>query len=155
MRKLMIATLAIWVVQSCFAQATRDNEVAIRSVIKQFENNWNERNAKAQASLFAPEGDQILFDRAVATGPTEIEQQWTILNPQFPKGRKISIAVNTVRFPLADIAVVNASATFTDGQDKTGKTLQPYRDRATYVFLKSEQAWKITALRVYPAMKSN
>jgi uncharacterized protein (TIGR02246 family) len=103
----------------------------------------NQRDAAALAALFTPDADQIVADGPRVTGRDAIRAAVQRDLATWPPARRITLTVTGVRMLKPDIALVETSATFSDG------ALQS--NRGTAVVVRRDNKWLTAALRVYPS----
>jgi uncharacterized protein (TIGR02246 family) len=129
------------------SQAPQQNqagdEQTIRAQVAASEAAINKRDFTAIAALYTPDGDAVIADGPRTSGGEAISQSLEAAWATASKGRQISIAVDSIRFPNADVAIVNTTASFSEGE--------PKEDRGTWVLVRSNGAWRVAALRVQPA----
>ena len=140
----LVAALLLLVVSATMSNAAND-DAGIRAHVAGFEAALNKRDFTAFGAQFHPDGDLILVDTAISSGPEAIrrtlEKGWA----GAPSTRRATITVEKVRFLTADIAVVDAVARFSEGE--------PKQDRGTSVVVRRNGVWKTLVLRVLPAAK--
>lgn len=119
------------------------DEAAIRAIFAESQEALNARDFAAFTANFTAEADAIVFDNPRVTGPAAIQAAFEAGWADAPEDRMITITVDSVRFVGPDVAIADASATFTSGE--------PAADRATGVFVRSDGGWQVGALRVYAA----
>jgi len=87
--------------------------------------------------MFTPNGDVVIVSEPKASGQDAIRRAFEAEST----GQKISIGVDDIRFLNADVAIINASARLSEGG----------QDRGTWVMVRSNDTWRLAALRVLPA----
>ena len=118
------------------------DEAAIRAQIAATEAAWNERSAPALAALYAPDGDVMMLAGLHISGQDAIRraaEDGSFFPTEPTSTRRISLAVDRIRFLTSEVAIVGASARFTAGE--------PVETAPTYVMVRQEGAWRIAALR--------
>jgi uncharacterized protein (TIGR02246 family) len=121
------------------------DEASIREHVAGFEAAINKRDFAAFAAQFAPDGDVIIGDGPISSGTDAIRRTFETGWAGAPSARRASISVERIRFLGADIAVLDATARFSEGD--------PKQDRATSVVVRRNGAWKTVVLRIYLAAK--
>ena len=86
-----------------------DDMEAVRTLYFTLLDEWNRRDARCMASLFAPEGGQVGFDGSTANGPREIEAHLRPIFSDHPTARFIG-KVREVRLIGRDTALLRAVA---------------------------------------------
>ena len=124
------------------------DEAAIRAKIAENEAVTNRLDATAVAATFAEDADIIIGDppritprisgrdaihRAIETGYSTA--------PHLEMG----ITIDSIRFLTADVAIVECLGVH---RYSTGDV----RDRATFVMVRSDEGWRISAVRVLPEL---
>lgn len=126
------------------AQGSLTPDAAIRSQTAAYAAAINKRDAAAVAALFSPDGDLTVMDGPRSAGRAAISEATKKELAAWPATRKIGLMVTTVRTLTPDIAIVESTATFTEGPVQT--------NRGTSVMVRKDGKWLIAALRVYPAV---
>ena len=117
------------------------DERAIRQIIDRLTQALNARDYAAAAAPFGEDGDLVLPGGARVTGRAAVEAEWS--RAWSTAGdRRIAVTVREVRFIGSDEALAELTAEFSSGTP---------RDRATYVFVRRGDRWKVAALRVMAA----
>lgn len=117
-------------------------EDAIRAQVATLERSSNARDAVANAAVFSETGDLILPGAPRQVGRAAIRAMWERIWRGGDPSRRLTIAVDLIRFPTPDVAIVEVK-TSTSGA-------QAHHDRATYVFVQRGGRWWLEALRVMP-----
>ena len=126
------------------ARATLD-EKAIRVQITTAEAAINKRDFAALGALYTPDADAIIGSAPTSTDPNAIRRDLAAAWAKFPANRRITITIDAIRFVTSDVAIVNTTALFTEGE--------PLEDRGTWVMVRRDGAWRIAAVRVQPAQR--
>jgi uncharacterized protein (TIGR02246 family) len=116
--------------------AIRERHVALAAAI-------NKRDAGAVSAFFAPDGDEVFFDRSRLVGPEAIRQKQERQFATWPATQRFTLDVTGIRMLTPEIAIVETLATFSEGEMKS--------NRGTAVMVRKNGKWLIAALRVYPA----
>src|SRR5262245_15077182 len=124
---------------------TATDEAGIRAHVSGFEAAVNKRDFAAFAAQFVPDGDLILVDSPTRSGQDAIRRKIEAAWANAPATRRATITVDKIRSRGSDIAVVDASARFSEGE--------PAQDRGTAVVVRRDGAWRTLVLRVLPAVK--
>ena len=94
--------------------AHRQDEKAIRLAVEAFAKAYNAGDAKAIASLFATDGEIVSEEGQSTQGREGIEQVFAGIFKEHPKTH-MDLAVGSIRFIGADMAVEDGTATVTHG----------------------------------------
>jgi uncharacterized protein (TIGR02246 family) len=128
--------------QSKPATKTPADESAIRANVADFVKAYNAGDAKAVASLFAPEAQIIDEDGETTHGRDAIEKRTAATFAESPQGR-IKLDVESIRFIGTALAIETGKATVTSSPGDT-----PDESRYTVVHLKSpEGKWRMGFVR--------
>src|SRR5207245_254801 len=121
------------------AQASRQNEQAIRSVVAEYMNARNRKDAEAVRKLFTPDADQLVSTGEWRKGLADLIRG-TSASSQKETGTS-SITVEDVRFVDPTVAIV-------DGRYRTTSLNGTTREMWTTIILKYvDPDWRITAIR--------
>jgi uncharacterized protein (TIGR02246 family) len=135
-------------VSSQTSQAPSSNpadEVAIRALLQQLMDGWNQSRGDAFAAPFAEDADFVAFDGLYFKGRQEIASSHQMLFDQFLKGTRLAGKVRSVRFLTPEVAVVHA----------VGRTVMPGQSDIelernsvqTYVATNQGGKWRIAAFQ--------
>ena len=115
------------------------DEAAIRDVVKEYFGSRDRRDAATLATLFTADADQLVSSGEWRRGREELVKG-TLASSQQTTGTR-TIAIETIRFPLADVAIA-------DGRyEITGGSGGDRRMWSTFVMARQEGRWQISAIR--------
>ena len=143
MRVTFVAMLLACIPASLSGQSSQPAEAAIREQVASNAAAINKRDAAGVAALFAPDGDQVIVDGPRVVGRTAIRDAVQKDLSTWPAARRITLAVTGIRMLTPDIAIVETTATFSEGPVQS--------NRGTSVLVRQGGKWVTAALRVYPA----
>jgi uncharacterized protein (TIGR02246 family) len=143
MRNMLLSLLAACVPAIAIAQGTQTTEAAIREHIAAHAAAINQRDAAALATLFTPDADEVIADGPRSIGRDAIRAAAQRDLPAWPPARRFTLEVTGVRLLTPDIAIVETSATFSEGPVRS--------NRGTHIVVRRDGKWFTTALRVYPS----
>ncbi len=126
------------------ARHTEDHsadEAAIRANIAQFVKAYNAGDAKAVASLFAPDGQAVDKDGAASEGREAIANTFAGIFAGMPK-KRIEVFVESIRFLGPDLAVEVGSTKETPAPGEV-----PEYDRYTVLHVKRDGKWQMALAR--------
>lgn len=133
------------------ARGADDDAAAIKKRTAEFVAAWGKHDTKAMAGLWAEDGDLINPWGRLATGRAQVEALF--VDEQTGKGalRDSTLRVNSesVRFPTADIAVVDLDITITGAYAPDGTKAPALEMHATWISKKSGGTWSVYACRPY------
>ncbi len=154
MTVLIITLITFNTVYSSMAVAQTDSDsAAVFTRIEEYQRTFNTHNPETLAAFFTEDADFVMFNLPRLQGREAIENWWraywqSSFNKQEP-GRRGTFVLNSVRFIAEDVAVVNVETT-TGGQDTLGIKLHTRKARGTWVMLKQNGNWLITAMLGLP-----
>lgn len=122
------------------------DESAIRAVLDANERATNRRDSKGVADTFTSNADLMVANGPTFVGVGEIQRN----EKEFystPGFQKWNATVESIRFLSDDVAMVEQIATTTLDSGVM-------RDKATVVMLRTEDGWKIAAVRVLGRVQS-
>jgi len=135
MKLLFAISLAV----RMFAQ-TNPDESAVREVVQKYVDAREARDPKAVEGLFTEDADQLVSDGVWRKG-REALVKGTMASSQASGGKR-TIAVQSVRFLSADVAIADGRYTL------AGTNGAPTREMWTSIFMvRKSGAWKIAGIR--------
>ena len=125
--------------------AAKDDEAAIRAIVKGVEDAWNAHDGKAFAAPFAPDADYVVVNGTYLKGRDAIEQGHTQIFTTIYKESRNAATVKGVRFLRPDVAVAHIewNMEVRPGGNK-GRALN------TMVMTKENGKWHIAAFHNTP-----
>ena len=115
------------------------DEAAIRDVVNEYFGARDRRDAATLAALFTADVDQLVSSGEWRRG-REALVKGTLASSQQTTGTR-TIAIETIRFPVADMAIA-------DGRyEITGGSGGDRRMWSTFVMARQEGRWQISAIR--------
>ena len=135
----LIGMVVIAPVPIALGQERPADERAIRETVEAIPTALNARDWEAAAAPFAEDGDVLVPGSPLASGRAAISAFWEQGWSDVPD-RRIAVTIQAIRFLGPDVAIVELTAEFSVGE--------PTRDRATYVIVRTGDAWQVAALRV-------
>ena len=135
----LIGMVVIAPVPIALGQERPADERAIRETVEAVPTALNARDWAAAAAPFAEDGDVLVPGSPLASGRAAIAAFWEQGWSDVPD-RRIAVTIQAIRFLGPDVAIVELTAEFSVGE--------PTRDRATYVIVRTGDAWQVAALRV-------
>ena len=124
------------------------NEEAIRKLYEQFTAAWNKHDAKAMADMWVEDGDDAEPDGHVAKGRGEIEKMLTLQHKSVMKDSKLTLAVDSVWFITANVALVDGTYEVDGIVAPDGKKIPPRKGRLSSILLHERGHWWIAASRL-------
>jgi uncharacterized protein (TIGR02246 family) len=133
------------------ARAAEDDMAAVKRRTAEFVAAWGKHDPKAMAAVWAEGGDLINPWGRLATGRAQVEALF--VDEQTGKGplRESTFRVNSesMRFPTADIAVVDLDLTITGAYAPDGTKAPALEMHAIWVSKKSGGTWSVYSCRAY------
>ena len=142
----VLATWSVWFIVSLVgflpqsnAATTGRDEAAVRDVVKRYVDAREKSDAAAIAALFTSDADQLVSSGEWRKGRDEVVKG-TLASSKRTGGTR-TIAVETVRFPVKDVAIA-------DGRyEITGAAAGDRRMWSTFVMTRTKDGWRISAIR--------
>jgi uncharacterized protein (TIGR02246 family) len=121
------------------------DEAALRALLQQVMDGWNQGNGDAFAAPFAEDADFVAFDGSYFKGRREIASFHQMLFDQFLKGTRLVGKVRRVRFLTPEVAILQAvGGTVMPGQ----ADIEPERNSIqTLVATKQGGEWRLAAFQ--------
>ncbi|MFQ5891066.1 MAG: YybH family protein [Gemmatimonadota bacterium] len=130
--------------------ATQDTASSVRAWIDAYEKAWNAHDASAVASFFSEDADFIAGNGPWIVGREAIEEGWQRYFSGIDEARKGTFAIASLRVITPDVVLVNINST-TAGHDPSGEELPTRLARGTWVVVRHNEDWQISAFRALPA----
>jgi uncharacterized protein (TIGR02246 family) len=134
---------------AAFANPAVEAEIKARN--DEFVNAWNRHDAKALASLWAPDGDLINPFGQMAKGPAEVEKLFT--NEHTGSGALKKSTYKTTKMsvrPLSsDMALVDYEVEITGMASPDGKAQSALKPHVTSLMKKANGKWWIVSARAF------
>lgn len=143
MRRTWFCMLVACAPSVASAQGTQAPEAAIREHQAALAAAINRRDAAALALLFTADGDEINVDGPRTDGRDAIRAATQRELATWPSARRFTLEVTGVRMLTPDIAIVETTATFSEGPVQS--------NRGTSVVVRRDGKWLTAMLRVYPS----
>jgi uncharacterized protein (TIGR02246 family) len=131
------------------AQAAEDS-AAVRTTVEAYERVWNTHDASAVAMFFSKDADMIIGNGAMVRGRQAIQEAWSVYFARQDEGRSGTFTIDSVRAIAPGVAVVNIDSR-TGGRSSNGRELPTRLARGTWVVVRQDEGWLISALRALPA----
>lgn len=149
-RTSFIALLAFLIVPSTAvtAQTTADS-AAVHERVQAYQSAWNTHDPTTLAVFFTEDADFVMGNLPAAHGRQEIWDSWQAYFARQEPERRLTLDVSPVRFLVADVALINVVTT-TGGRTAQGLQLPPRRFRGTWVLVRQDGNWFISAMRGMP-----
>jgi uncharacterized protein (TIGR02246 family) len=110
---------------------------------------WNTHDAAVLASHFTPDADMIMGNGPMLDDRTAIQDSWRDYFAVQEPERKLTIEIRSTRAIAANVALMNVGTT-TGGRASDGHELPPRKARGTWVLVRQDGEWQISAMRGMP-----
>lgn len=117
--------------------------------IRQYVDTWNSHNAADLAEYFTADADMIMGNGPILDGRKAIQSAWREYFAVQEPERRLTIEIQAIRRLTAEVALVNVRTT-TGGRTAQELELPARMFRGTWVLLRQNGDWLITALRGMP-----
>src|SRR5262249_17458844 len=149
-----LAVVALMVISNPALAQNQEATAALRGRVEAFQTAWNAHDAAAVAAFFVDDADQIMGSGAVTKGRSAIEPWWRDQFAAMAKGEKLQLVATDVRMVSPDVGLINTDATTTGRHKSNGEFKSDEHDRGTWVMVRRDNRWLISALRVQQAQKT-
>jgi uncharacterized protein (TIGR02246 family) len=142
MRVIVAVALAATAVLSVAAQTSRTaaDENSIRDVVKNYVAARERADAGALAAIFTDDADQLVSSGEWRRGRDALVQG-TLASSKGNAGAR-TIAIQTVRFPAADVAIADGEYTIAGTAGGAARKMW-----TSFVMVRGGGTWRITAIR--------
>ena len=139
------------------AQTTEDT-ASVYEFVKSYQHTIKTHDPWAIAAFFTNDADFVMYNLPDVRGRKAIENWWqefwrSSFNRQ-ESGRRGTFNLNSVRFLATDVALADVKVT-TGGLDSLGVELQTRNARGTWLLLRQNGNWLISAIRGMPTDKDS
>jgi uncharacterized protein (TIGR02246 family) len=110
---------------------------------------WNTHDSEDLAQFFTADADMIMGNGPILGGRTAIQEWWRDYFAVQESERTLTIDVVATRAIGTDVALVNVRTT-TGGRTREGLELLPRRARGTWILVRQDGEWLISAMRGMP-----
>ncbi|HVO82562.1 MAG TPA: SgcJ/EcaC family oxidoreductase [Terriglobales bacterium] len=135
--------LVIGVVQA----QTPGDEAQVRQLIPEFVSAWARADGPGLASFFAPDGDLIIPSGQVFSGRETIGNFYSSVFARGYKGSAGSGEIVRMRFVGAEVALGDGNWSIIGATNQAGMPAPPEHGVFTFVAVKANGRWYISALR--------
>jgi len=139
---------AIGVSGAAAAQAAEFTE-SIEARIMAYQNTWNTHDAAEVSAFYAHDADIVIGNLPALRSRQSIKEWWRRYFKKQETGRRITIAIDSIKLLADDAAIANV-ATTTGGQNAQGRELLARKARGTWVMHRENEGWFIAALLAMP-----
>jgi uncharacterized protein (TIGR02246 family) len=135
---------------------TAGDEAAVRKVLDDYMELWNRRDAKACADLYETAGDALAVDGTFLRTPAEIERYYEDhLSGKYSEFQVRSVETLAVRELGTNVALLDATWEVHAPSASTSPSEAIAKPIGSFVLVKSNSTWKISAARLMVPFKLN
>jgi uncharacterized protein (TIGR02246 family) len=120
-----------------------DDESAVRVVVNEFANSWNQHDMKAMHELDTEDVEWINVKGNYWQGKNTVYKGHTAIHKGMFAKQSMSVESTTVRSLAPTVAVVVATMHFSASTDPRYPWVLPAKTRGSYTMVKRNGAWKI------------
>lgn len=153
MKQPILTSMFLLFATVLFAQTNSADEAAIKNIKQQMETAWNKHDWEKFSSYFTDDGTLINFVGQFWQGRKDILTHFTELGDCCLSPTSLKFDVKNIRFITPSIAIVYTEETLYADKDydvpfRTYKKGETDYKMLTDVFVKTNNAWKITAAQL-------
>ena len=146
--KAGLLLLGLFIVYGIPSSKERDSE--FDSFLKAYTATWNTHDGDALAAFFTADADLIMGSQPRITGRNDIGKWWDTYFSRIDEGRKGEFKLLSLRDIAPGVLIVNISSK-TFGENSHNKELETRLARGTWVLVKNNECWLISAMLGLPA----
>ena len=124
-----------------------DDEKAIRGVVQQMTDAFNNHDAKAALSMYTEDADFVSVRGEAEHGAAHAEQGLTRIFATRAKNATLRTLDVQVRFVRPDVALVHVRNELNGLVTPDGKPLPSHEELSLRVFVKNDEGWRVTAFQ--------
>jgi uncharacterized protein (TIGR02246 family) len=149
MKKVLFVLLVVVSASAAFGQKYHPKVQAVRDVVEKWNMGYRAMDPKAMSATIADELDFVnrFGQRLTIYSRDEYEKIWAHAFTSIYKGKPgPEHDVQTVRFITEDVVIVHSTEIRTEPViTSDGKKIPPFTEQATFVLVKKNDEWRITA----------
>jgi uncharacterized protein (TIGR02246 family) len=127
------------------AQNSGVEDAAIRAQLAANFAAGNKHDASGVVATYATDGDLMIGAGPRIAGRDAVRHWLEAAWSTAPSDRQGNLTVDSIRLLAADVAIVDSTARWTAGE--------PLQDRATWIMVRRDRTWHISAVRILPAQQ--
>ena len=125
-----------------------EDEEAIKNLIIEMTNGFNNHDAKAATRMYAPDGDFVSARGEAANGATDVEAKLAAILATRARNASLKTLKLKIRFVRPDVALVHVTNELGGLVNGNGQTLPAHQELSLRVLVKeSDGAWRLTAFQ--------
>jgi uncharacterized protein (TIGR02246 family) len=121
----------------------------LSATVSQYIAAWNTHDSSALVEFFTADADFIMGTGPILHGHAPIQRWWGDYFAVQELSRTLTIEILTIRAIATDVALVNVRTT-TGGRTTQGLELPARKARGTWVLVRQDSRWVISAMRGMP-----
>ena len=122
------------------------------ATVVQYISSWNTHDSNVLAGHFTANADMIMGNGPILEGRKAIDDWWRDYFAVQEPERGLTIEVVSTKSMTADVALLNVRTT-TGGRTDEGVDLLPRKARGTWVLVRQDGEWHISAMRGMPTQQ--
>ena len=143
---LLIPVTLIFLCMGCKRSHNRGkDEQAIRNIILQMTEGFNNHDAKAATQMYTSDADFVNVRGDKYTGAAEIQQKLAAILSTRAKQATLKTLHVTVRFVNPELAIAHVANELSGLVDSAGLNLPAHQELSIRVLIKEKNSWKVTA----------
>ena len=139
----------VLIILSGLALAQADEESELQEFVKRYEDVWQLHDADRLGEFFTDNSDMIVGIQPRIVGREAVVASWNQYFSRLDSKRLLSVSIESVRFLSPDIALINVATTTGGTHSETKEVLESRKARGTWIVIRRDGVWKISALRVH------
>lgn len=125
-----------------------EDEEAIKSLMVEMTNGFNNHDAKAATRMYAPDGDFVSVRGEAANGAADVKAKLAAILATRAKNASLKTMKMKIRFIRPDVALVHVTNELSGLVNASGQTLPAHQELSLRVLVKEGGgAWQLTAFQ--------
>ena len=124
-----------------------EDEAAIKNLMAEMTNGFNNHDAKAATRMYAPDGDFVSVRGEAANGAADVEAKLAAILATRAKNASLKTLKMKIRFIRPDVALVHVTNELGGLVNSSGQTLPTHQEMSLRVLVKESGAWRLTAFQ--------
>jgi uncharacterized protein (TIGR02246 family) len=125
-----------------------EDEAAIKSLMVEMTNGFNNHDAKAATRMYAPNGDFVSVRGEAANGAADVEAKLAAILATRARNASLKTLKMKIRFVRHDVALVHVTNELGGLVNANGQTLPAHQEMSLRVLVKeSDGGWRLTAFQ--------
>lgn len=123
------------------------DEEAIKNLMAEMTNGFNNHDAKAATRMYAPEGDFVSVRGEAANGAADVEARLAAILATRARNAALKTMKMKIRFIRPDVALVHVTNELSGLVNASGQTLPAHQELSLRVLVKESGAWRLSAFQ--------